>query len=64
MVYIICTVLGATVDLGVVWDISDTLNGCMAIPNLLAIVLLSGVVVKETKEYFAKVDEEKAVAKK
>ena len=46
------------------WDISDTLNGCMAIPNLLAIVLLSGVVVKETKEYFAKVDEEKAVAKK
>ena len=64
VVYIICTVLGATVDLGVVWDISDTLNGCMAIPNLLAIVLLSGVVVKETKEYFAKVDEEKAVAKK
>ena len=64
VIYIICTVLGATVDLGVVWDISDTLNGCMAIPNLLAIVLLSGVVVKETKAYFAGVDEEKAVAKK
>ena len=64
VIYIICTVLGATVDLGVVWDISDTLNGCMAIPNLIAIVALSGIVVKETKEYFAKVDEEKAVAKK
>ena len=46
------------------WDISDTLNGCMAIPNLLAVVLLSGVVVKETKEYFKGVDAEKAAAKK
>ena len=64
IIYIICTVLGATVDLGVIWDISDTLNGCMAIPNLIAIVALSGVVVKETREYFKKVDEEKAVAKK
>ena len=64
VIYIICTVLGATVDLGVIWDISDTLNGCMAIPNLIAIVALSGVVVKETREYFKKVDEEKALAKK
>ena len=64
IIYIICTVLGATVDLGVIWDISDTLNGCMAIPNLIGVVLLSGVVVKETREYFKKVDEEKALAKK
>ena len=64
IIYIICTVLGATVDLGVIWDISDTLNGCMAIPNLIGVVLLSGVVVKETREYFKKVDEEKAIAKK
>ena len=64
VIYIICTVLGATVDLGVIWDISDTLNGCMAIPNLIGIVALSGVVVKETREYFKKVDEEKAIAKK
>ena len=64
IIYIICTVLGATVDLSVIWDISDTLNGCMAIPNLIGIVLLSGVVVKETREYFKKVDEEKALAKK
>ena len=60
VVYIICTVLGATVDLGVIWDISDTLNGCMAIPNLIGIVALSGVVVKETREYFKGVDAEKA----
>ena len=53
IVYIICTVLGATVDLGVIWDISDTLNGLMSIPNLIAVAVLSGVVVKETKEFFA-----------
>jgi AGCS family alanine or glycine:cation symporter len=36
------------------WDISDTLNGLMAIPNLIALLLLSGVVVKITREYFDK----------
>ena len=37
------------------WDISDTLNGAMAIPNLIALLLLSGTVIKLTKDYFAKV---------
>ena len=36
------------------WDIADTLNGLMAIPNLIALLLLSGVVAKITKEYFSK----------
>ena len=36
------------------WDISDTLNGLMAIPNLIALLLLSGVVAAETKKYFKK----------
>lgn len=47
-------VVGATVDLELVWNIADTLNGLMALPNLIALALLSGVVVKCTKEYFAK----------
>ncbi|MCF0123676.1 MAG: sodium:alanine symporter family protein [Ruminiclostridium sp.] len=60
IIYVICTVLGATVDLGVVWDIADTLNGLMAIPNLIAVAALSGVVVKETRDFFANRSAEKA----
>ena len=40
-------------NLDLVWNIADTLNGLMAIPNLIAVIALSGVVVKETKRYFA-----------
>jgi len=43
-------------NLDVVWAIADTLNGFMAIPNLIALLLLSGVVVRLTKEYFQKED--------
>ena len=38
---------------GLAWDIADTLNGLMAIPNLIALIGLSGVVVKLTKEHFS-----------
>ena len=54
ILYVIVIVVGATVDLELVWDIADTLNGLMALPNLIALALLSGVVVKCTKAYFAK----------
>ena len=37
-----------------VWMIADIFNGLMAIPNIIALVALSGIVAKETKEYFAK----------
>ena len=40
-------------DLGLMWNIAETFNGLMAIPNLIAVFLLSGVVVKHVKEYFA-----------
>ena len=40
-------------QLDLAWAIADTLNGLMAIPNLIALVGLSGVVVKETKRHFA-----------
>ena len=53
ILFCIVCVAGAVADLGLVWDISDTLNGLMAIPNLIAVLLLSPVVIKLTKEYFA-----------
>ena len=52
VVYSFVSILGATVDLGLLWDIADTFNGLMAIPNLIALFLLSGTVVKLIKEYW------------
>ena len=49
--YSLVAMLGATVDLGLVWSISDTCNGLMAIPNLIGVFLLSGTVFKLVKEH-------------
>ena len=49
--YSLVAILGATADLGLMWNIAETFNGLMAIPNLIALFLFSGTVV--TKEYFA-----------
>ena len=54
IIYVLMTVVGATVELDLVWSIADTLNGLMALPNLIALAALSGVVVKTSKEYFKK----------
>ena len=48
--YSLVSIVGATMDLGLLWDIAETFNGMMAIPNLIALFLLSGVVVKLVKE--------------
>ncbi len=53
VVYSLVAILGATADLGLMWSIAETFNGLMAIPNLIALFLLSGTVVKLTKDYFA-----------
>ena len=53
VLYSLIAVVGATMDLGLMWGIAETFNGLMAIPNLIAVFLLSGVVVKLVKEYFA-----------
>lgn len=50
--YIIFIVIGATMNLNLAWDIADTLNGLMAIPNLIGVLLLSGTVVKIIKNYY------------
>ena len=54
VIFVLVCVVGATGSGTLMWDISDTLNGLMAIPNLIALLALSGVVAKITKDYFAK----------
>ena len=51
VVYSLVAIIGATADLGLMWDIADTCNGFMVIPNLIALFLLSGPVVKLVKDY-------------
>ena len=53
VIYSLVAILGATANLGLMWNIAETFNGLMAIPNLIALFLLSGTVVRLTKEYFA-----------
>ena len=53
-VFVFVVIIGATLKLDLVWNIADTLNGFMAIPNLIALLGLSGVVIKLTKNYFDK----------
>ena len=56
VVYALVSIIGATLDLGLLWDISDTFNGLMVIPNLIAVFLLSGTVFKLSRDYFGAVD--------
>ena len=51
-VYSLVAIVGATLDLGLLWSIAETFNGLIAIPNLIAVFLLSGVVVKLVREHF------------
>ena len=52
--YCLISILGATTDLGLIWGISDTFNGFMAVPNLIGVFLLVPVVLKLIKEHFSK----------
>ncbi|MEN6324746.1 MAG: alanine:cation symporter family protein [Syntrophomonas sp.] len=47
----ICAFIGVGLKLGLVWDIADTFNGAMSIPNLIALLALSEVIAAETKEF-------------
>ena len=59
VVYSFVAILGATLDLGILWGVADTFNGLMSIPNLIALFLLSGTVVKLANEYFGKANKTK-----
>ncbi len=54
VVYSLVAIVGATMDLGLLWNIADTFNGFMSIPNLIALFLLSGTVAKLLKEFVQK----------
>ncbi|MEN6617889.1 MAG: sodium:alanine symporter family protein [Rikenellaceae bacterium] len=51
ILWIIAVFLGSVVNLSLIWSIADSMNALMAIPNLIALILLSKVLVKETKKY-------------
>ena len=54
VVFVVFILMGATMNLDLAWDLSDTFNGLMAIPNLIGVVALSGLVRKITKNYIAR----------
>ncbi len=54
IIFCLLPIAGATMSLDLAWGIADTLNGLMALPNLIALFALSGTVVKLTREYFKK----------
>lgn len=51
MLYIISIFLGSVISLGLVWNIADCMNALMAIPNLVSLIALSGIIVHETRKY-------------
>jgi amino acid carrier protein len=53
LIFSLCVVVAAVMQLDLAWAIADTLNGLMAIPNLIALMALSGIVIRLTKEYYA-----------
>ncbi len=54
IVFVVFVGVGAVAKLSLVWNISDTLNGLMAVPNLIGLLLLTPVIVSETKKFFDK----------
>ncbi|WZL74975.1 sodium:alanine symporter family protein [Clostridiaceae bacterium 35-E11] len=58
-IYILLVAVGAFLKLDLIWILADIVNGLMAIPNLIGLIGLSGVIVAETKAYFAQLEKEK-----
>lgn len=57
LIFVAVVVVGPVLALDLVWTIADILNALMAIPNLIAVLLLSGVIAKETRHYLNNLDE-------
>lgn len=58
--FVLFIYVGATVSLEVIWTFADVMNGLMAIPNLIGLLGLSGIIVYETKRFHVKIKEEEA----
>ncbi|HFU3729515.1 TPA: alanine/glycine:cation symporter family protein [Streptococcus suis] len=54
LVFVAMVALGGFLKLDLIWTIADIVNGLMALPNLIALLALSPVIIKETRQYFAK----------
>ena len=57
--YILAVFIGPYMTVAVVWNIADIFNALMAFPNLIALLALSGVVVRESRDYFARLKQSK-----
>ena len=62
--YILAVFIGPYMTVAAVWTIADIFNGLMALPNMIALFALSGVVVKETKRFFEVYADQKMAKKK
>ena len=51
ILYILATFVGSIASLSIVWNIADCMNALMAIPNLVSLLLLNGIIVHETRKY-------------
>ena len=56
VLYIAIAAISPVISLNLVWTVADILNALMAIPNLIAVLLLSNVIVKETRKYINDLD--------
>lgn len=63
LLYIAAVFIGPYMTVAAVWNIADIFNGLMALPNIVALLALSGVVAKETKEYLNRLDGKKSKVK-
>jgi alanine or glycine:cation symporter, AGCS family len=62
LLFVIAIYIGAVQELEIVWTFADIMNGLMALPNLIGLLLMSGLIVRETREFFAQSDWRSMVA--
>ena len=58
LLFVAVTAVAAVVELDIVWTVSHAMNGLMAVPNLIGLLLLSGIVLRETRSYFSRFGKE------
>jgi AGCS family alanine or glycine:cation symporter len=64
VLFVLAVLLGTQAKLDFVWTLADTFNGMMAIPNLIGLIMLSPVIVRETQDYFSRREAMKAEAQR
>jgi alanine or glycine:cation symporter, AGCS family len=62
LVFVVAIFIGAVTELEIVWTFADIMNGLMALPNLVGLLVLSGLIARETREFFSRPDWREVVA--